>query len=194
MAFSTITQTDGTVRATTWVGLLYELCLLGHHLQGRYNRAKPKFKTNRFGIDYKFDGDVTSFTAKITLEGQRIMNQVTKRPEFKLDSTLGDYLVDAAGLPVAFDGGTGALTGILTFEEALVHAAEMVSYLEAQIEPDQLLKDINIVNLAPQPEDGSDTLDISLPMRNGWNEATGQSVLTPKNYLYILDVPDTEAI
>lgn len=194
MAISTITQTDGTVRATTWVGLLYELLLLGHHLQGRYNRAKPKFKKNAYQLDYKFDGDTTTFTAKVALEGQRIMNQTTGKPEFKLDSTLGDYIVDAAGLPTPFSGGTGVLAGINSYEEALVHAAEMVSFYESQIEPDQLLKDINIVNLTPQPEDGADNLEISLPMRNGWNEATGQSVLTPKNYLYILDVPDTEAI
>jgi hypothetical protein len=194
MTVSTIIQTDGTVRATTWVGLLYELCLLGHNLQGRYNRAKPKFKTNRFGIDYKFDGDITSFTAKISLEGQRTKDPVTNKVGFKLDNTLGEYLVDAAGLPIAFSGGTGALAGYDIYEEALVHTAEIVSYLESQIEPDQLLKDINIVNLVPQPEDGSDTLDISLPMRNGWNPATGQAILTPKNYLYILDVPDTESI
>jgi hypothetical protein len=194
MSISTIVQTDGTVRATTWVGLLYELLLLGHHLQGRYNRAKPKFKKNAYQLDYKFDGDTTTFTGKVSLEGQRVMNPTTSKPEFKLDSTLGDYIVDAAGLPVPFSGGTGVLAGITSYEEALVHTAEMVSFYESQIEPDQLLKDINIVNLVPTPEDGADTLDISLPMRNGWNEATGQSVLTPKNYLYILDVPDTEAI
>ncbi len=194
MAISTIVQTDGTVRATTWVGLLYELLLLGHHLQGRYNRAKPKFKKNAYQLDYKFDGDTTTFTGKVSLEGQRVMNPTTGKPEFKLDSTLGDYIVDANNLPVPFSGGTGVLAGINSYEEALVHTAEMVSFYESQIEPDQLLKDINIVNLTPQPEDGADTLDISLPMRNGWNEATGQSVLTPKNYLYILDVPDTEAI
>jgi hypothetical protein len=194
MAISTIVQTDGTVRATTWVGLLYELLLLGHHLQGRYNRAKPKFKKNAYQLDYKFDGDTTTFTGKVALEGQRVMNPTTSKPEFKLDSTLGEYIVDAAGLPVPFSGGTGVLAGINSYEEALVHTAEMVSFYESQIEPDQLLKEINIVNLVPQPEDGADTLDISLPMRNGWNEATGQSVLTPKNYLYILDVPDTEAI
>jgi hypothetical protein len=194
MALSTIVQTDGTVRATTWVGLLYELLLLGHHLQGRYNRAKPKFKKNAYQIDYKFDGDTTTFTAKVALEGQRLMNPTTGKPEFKLDSTLGDYLVDDAGQPISFSGGTGALAGYDIYEEALVHAAEMVSFYESQIEPDQLLKDINIVNLVPQPEDGANTLDISLPMRNGWNEATGQAVLTPKNYLYILDVSETEAI
>jgi hypothetical protein len=194
MAISTIVQTDGTVRATTWVGLLYELLLLGHHLQGRYNRAKPKFKKNAYQIDFKFDGDTTTFTGKVSLEGQRVMNLTTNKPEFKLDSTLGDYIVDAAGLPVPFSGGTGVLAGYDSYEEALVHTAEMVSFFESQIEPDQLLKDINIVNLVPTPEDGNDTLDISLPMRNGWNEASGQSVLTPKNYLYILDVPDTEAI
>jgi hypothetical protein len=194
MALSTIVQIDGTVRATTWVGLLYELLLLGHHLQGRYNRAKPKFKKNAYQIDYKFDGDTTTFTGKAALEGQRLMNPTTGKPEFKLDSTLGDYLVDDAGQPISFSGGTGALAGYDIYEEALVHAAEMVSFYESQIEPDQLLKDINIVNLVPQPEDGANTLDISLPMRNGWNEATGQAVLTPKNYLYILDVSETEAI
>ncbi|WP_309732416.1 hypothetical protein, partial [Chamaesiphon sp. OTE_75_metabat_556] len=120
MALSTIVQTDGTVRATTWVGLLYELLLLGHHLQGRYNRAKPKFKKNAYQIDYKFDGDTTTFTAKVALEGQRVMNPTTSKPEFKLDSTLGDYIVDAVGLPVPFSGGTGVLAGYDSYEEALV--------------------------------------------------------------------------
>jgi hypothetical protein len=194
MAVSTITQTDGTVHATTWVGLLYELLLLGHILQGRHNRAKPKFKMSSYAIDYKFDADVTSLTAKVALEGQRIFNTVTNKIDFKLDSTLGDYLRDATGATVAFSGGTGALAGYDVYEEALLHTAEMVSFYEAQIEPDQLLKDINIVNTTPTPEDGSDTLDISLPLRNGFNVTTGQCVLVPKNYLYILDVSTTDAI
>jgi hypothetical protein len=194
MAISTITQTDGTVRATTLVGLLYQLVLLGHHLQGRYNRAKPKFKKNAFGIDYKFDGEISSLVAKITLEGQRVLDTVSNKPVFKLDDTFGEYITDAAGLPAVWEPGTGFLAGQATFEEALLHTAKMVSYYESQIEPDQLLKEINIVNEMPTPEDGNDTLDISLPLRNGWDETIGQAFITPKNYLYILDVPDTEVI
>jgi hypothetical protein len=194
MAISTIVQTDGTVRATTWVGLLYELLLLGHHLQGRYNRAKPKFKKNNYTIDYKFDGDTTSLVAKVSLEGQRIVPAGATKPVFKLDDTLGDYLVDAAGAPTPFDGGTGVLAGVTSYEQALADTCEMVSYLESQIEPDQLLKEINIANLTPSPEDGNAILDISIPLRNGWDETIGQASIKPKNYLYILDVPDTEAI
>jgi hypothetical protein len=194
MALSTIVQTDGTVRATTWTGLLYELLLLGHILQGRYNRAKPKFKKNGIGIDYKFDGETTSLVAKVSIEGQRMIPVGQTKPVFKLDSTLGEYLVDAAGAPVPFDGGTGVLAGITSYEQALADVTEMVSYLESQIEPDQLLKEINICNLTPAPEDGNATLDISIPLRNGWDEATGQAVIKPKNYLYILDVSDTEVI
>jgi hypothetical protein len=194
MAISTITQTDGTVRATTLVGLLYQLVLLGHHLQGRYNRAKPKFKKNAFTVDYKFDGETSSLVSKISLEGQRILNAVTNVPEFKLDSTFGDYITDEFGAPAAWNPGTGFLLGQASYEEALLYTAKMVSFYESQIEPDQLLKEINIVNETPTPEDGSDTLDISLPLRNGWDELIGQAVITPKNYLYILDVPDTEAI
>jgi hypothetical protein len=191
---SLVTATDGTIRATTWVGLLYEAILLGHHLQGRYNRAKPKAKKNAFGVDYKFDGETTSLVAKISLEGQRLAPVANASPQFKLDSTFSDYIVDAAGVAVPFSGGTGALAGIATYEEALVHIAEQVSYLESQIEPDQLLKEINIVNLTENPEDGNETLDISIPLRNGWDEALGQASIKPKNYLYIIDVPDTEAI
>ena len=195
MAFSsTITQTDGTVRATTWVGLLYELILLGHILQGRYNRAKPKFKKNAFGVDYKFDGETTSLVAKISLEGQRLIPVGETKPMFVVDKTFSDYLQDANDNPVAFSGGTGALAGIDSYEDALIHAAEMVSFLESQIEPDQLLKDINIVNLTPTPEDGNETLDISIPMRNTFDVATGQANIKPKNYLYILDVAESEAI
>ena len=194
MAISTIIATDGTVRATTWVGLLYELVLLGHHLQGRYNRAKPKFKKTAFTVDYKFDGDVTSLAAKVSLEGQRVLNPATGKVDFKLDSVFGDYITDETGAPTPWSGGTGVLADYDTYEKALVHTAEMVSFYESQIEPDQLLKDINIVNLTPTPEDGNDTLDISLPLRNGFNYATGQAVITPKNYLYILDVPDAEVI
>jgi hypothetical protein len=191
---SLVTATDGTIRATTWVGLLYEAVLLGHHLQGRYNRAKPKAKKNAFGVDYKFDGETTSLVAKISLEGQRLAPVANASPQFKLDSVFSEYLVDAAGVSVPFDGGTGALVGITTYEEALVHIAEQVSYLESQIEPDQLLKEINIVNLTENPEDGNETLDISIPLRNGWDVVTGQASIKPKNYLYIIDVPDTEAI
>jgi hypothetical protein len=191
---SLVTATDGTIRATTWVGLLYEAVLLGHHLQGRYNRAKPKFKRNGISIDYKFDGETTSLVAKVSLEGQRVVAAGTTKPVFQLDSTLGDYLVDAAGAPTAFDGGTGVLAGVTSYEQALADVTEMVSYLESQIEPDQLLKEINIANLTPSPEDGNATLDVSIPLRNGWDETTGQAFITPKNYLYILDVPDTEAI
>ena len=194
MAISTITQTDGTVRATTWTGLLYELLLLGHMLQGRYNRAKPKFKKNGISIDYKFDGETTSLVAKVSLEGQRLIPVGQTKPVFKLDNTLGEYLVDAAGAPVAFDGGTGVLAGVTSYEQALADVTEMVSYLESQIEPDQLLKEINICNLTPAPEDGNATLDISIPLRNGWDEAIGQATIKPKNYLYILDVADTEVI
>ena len=194
MPVSTIVQTDGTVRATTWVGLLYELVLLGHILQGRYNRAKPKFKRNGIGIDYKFDGETTSLVAKMSLEGQRIVPAGTTKPVFKLDSTLGDYLLDETGAPVAFDGGTGVLEGVTSYEQALADTCEMVSYLESQIEPDQLLKEINIANLTPAPEDGNATLDISIPLRNSWDETIGQAIITPKNYLYILDVEDTEVI
>ena len=194
MPVSTIIQTDGTVRATTWTGLLYELLLLGHILQGRYNRAKPKFKKNGVSIDYKFDGETTSLVAKVSLEGQRIIPVGSTKPVFKLDNTLGDYLVDAAGAPTAFDGGTGVLAGVTSYEQALADVTEMVSYLESQIEPDQLLKEINICNLTPAPEDGNATLDISIPLRNGWDEAIGQAVIKPKNYLYILDVEDTVAI
>ncbi|NJR31624.1 MAG: hypothetical protein HC778_00535 [Chamaesiphon sp. CSU_1_12] len=194
MAISTITATDGTVRATTWVGLLYEMCLFGHHLQGRYNRAKPKAKKNIFSLDYKFDGETTTFTCAAILDGQRVMNATTGKPEFKLDTILSDYIVDAAGLPVPFDGGTGVLAGYTTFEDALLYVADMVSFYEAQIEPDLLLKEINVVNKTPTPEEGNETLSISLPLRNGWDESIGQSVITPKNYLFVLDVPDTEAI
>jgi hypothetical protein len=191
---SLVTATDGTVRATTLVGLLYELVLLGHVLQGRYNRAKPKAKKNAFGIDYKFDGETTSLVAKINLEGQRLAPALGARPAFKLDTTFSDYLVDENGVAVAFDGGTGYLAGIESYEEALLHVAENVSYLEAQIEPDQLLKEINIVNVTEAPEDGNETLDISVPLRNTWDTTTGQASIKPKNYLYIIDVPDTEAI
>lgn len=194
MMQSTITQTDGTVRATTWVGLLYELLLLGHVLQGRYNRAKPKFKKSAFNIDYKFDGETTTTVGKVLLEGQRIIPAGQVKPEFVVDKIFSDYLRDAAGNVVAFDGGTGVLAGITTYEDALIHTAEMVSYLESQIEPDQLLKEINIVNLTPTPEDGSETLDVSIPMRNIFDTVTGQANIKPKNYLYILDVPDSEAI
>ena len=194
MPVSTIIQTDGTVRATTWTGLLYELLLLGHILQGRYNRAKPKFKKNGVSIDYKFDGETTSLVAKVSLEGQRIIPVGKTKPVFKLDNTLGDYLLDAAGAPTAFDGGTGVLAGVTSYEQALADVTEMVSYLESQIEPGQLLKEINICNLTPAPEDGNATLDISIPLRNGWDEAIGQAVIKPKNYLYILDVSDTEGI
>lgn len=185
---SLIVQTDGTVQATTWVGLLYELSLLGHVLQGRYNRAKPKFKRNAIAIDYKFDGEATTFVSKLSLEGQRIILPLATKPTFVVDKIYSDYLLDAAGSPIPFDGGTGVLTGITSFEEAIIYAAEMVSFLESQIEPDQLLKEINIVNLTPTPEDGNETLDISIPMRNIWDVAAGKAVLLPKNYLYILDV------
>jgi hypothetical protein len=191
---SLVIATDGTIRATTWVGLLYEAVLYGHHLQGRFNRAKPKTKKNAFAIDYKFDGETTSLTAKINLEGQRLAPVGNARPEFKLDSTLSDYIVDAAGAPAAFDGGTGVLAAFTTYEDALLHIAEQVSFLESQVEPDQLLKEVNIVNVTPNPEDGNETLDISIPLRNGWDEAIGQASIKPKNYLYIIDVPDTEAI
>jgi hypothetical protein len=191
---SLVIATDGTIRATTWVGLLYEATLLGHHLQGRYNRAKPKTKKSAFTIDYKFDGETTSLVAKVNLEGQRLAPVAGAAPKFKLDSIFGDYIVDANGVSVPFSGGTGVLTGIDTFEEALLYIAENVSYLESQIEPDQLLKEINIVNVTPTPEDGNETLDISIPLRNGWDEAIGQASIKPKNYLYIIDVPDTEAI
>ena len=195
MAFtSTITQTDGTVRATTWVGLLYQMLLLGHILQGRYNRAKPKFKKNAFGIDYKFDGETATLVGKILLEGQRVIKVGQTKPEFVVDTIFSDYLQDANGNPVAFDGGTGALAGFTSFEEALIHTAEMVSFLESQIEPDQLLKEINIVNLTPTPEEGSETLDCSIPLRNVWDLDTGRASIVPKNYLYILDVTDSEAI
>jgi hypothetical protein len=53
MLSSLVTATDGTLRATTWVGLLYEAILFGFHLQGRYNRAKPKAKVAIFTVDYK---------------------------------------------------------------------------------------------------------------------------------------------
>jgi hypothetical protein len=191
---STITQTDGTVRATTWVGLLYQLMLLGQILQGRYNRAKPKFKKNAFSIDYKFDGETTSFVSTAQLEGQRLIPEGETKPVFVVDKTFSDYIRNADNEPVAFDGGTGALAGIETFEEALIYTAEMVSYLESQIEPDLLLKEVNIVNLTPQPEDGADTLSVTVPMRNIWDEAIGQAKLLPKNYLYIIDVADSEGI
>jgi hypothetical protein len=191
---SLVVATDGTLRATTWVGLLYEAVLFGHNLQGRYNRAKPKTKQNAFGIDYKFDGETTSLVAKILLGGQRLAPVANASPQFKLDTIFSDYIVDAAGLSVPFDGGTGVLAGITSYEEALVHIAEQVSYRESQIEPDQLLKEINIVNLTESPEDGNETLDISIPLRNGWDHAIGQASIKPKNYLYIIDVPDTEAI
>ena len=195
MAFSSlITQTDGTVRATTWVGLLYEMTLLGHILQGRYNRAKPKFKKAAFAVDYKFDGETSTLVAKILLEGQRVIKVGETKPVFVVDTTFSDYLQDANGNPVAFDGGTGALAGYTSFEEALIHTAEMVSFLESQIEPDQLLKEINIVNLTPTPEEGSETLDCSIPLRNVWDLDTGRASIVPKNYLYILDVTDSEAI
>jgi hypothetical protein len=194
MLTSLVTATDGTIRATTWVGLLYEATLLGHHLQGRYNRAKPKFKKTAFDIDYKFDGETTTLTAKVNLEGQRTAPVAGGRPGFKLDNIFSDYIVDANGLSVPFDGGTGVLTGIATFEEAILFIAENVSFLESQIEPDQLLKEVNIVNVTPTPEDGNETLNISIPLRNGWDEAIGQASIKPKNYLYIIDVPDTEAI
>jgi hypothetical protein len=185
---SLIVQTDGTVQATTWVGLLYELSLLGQILQGRYNRAKPKFKRNAIAVDYKFDGEAATFVAKLSLEGQRIILPAATKPTFVVDKIYSDYLLDADGSPIPFDGGTGVLTGITSFEEAIIYAAEMVSFLESQIEPDQLLKEINIVNLTPTPEDGNETLDISVPMRNIWDVAAGKAILVPKNYLYILDV------
>jgi hypothetical protein len=191
---SLVTATDGTLRATTWVGLLYEAILFGFHLQGRYNRAKPKAKKNAFGVDYKFDGETTSLVAKVNLEGQRLAPVANASPQFKLDNTFSDYIVDAAGVSVPFDGGTGALAGITSYEEALVHIAEQVSYLESQIEPDQLLKEINIVNLNENPEDGNETLDMSIPLRVIWDEVIGQAAIKPKNYLYIIDVPETEAI
>lgn len=194
MLTSLITQIDGTVKATTWVGLLYELVLLGHHLQGRYNRAKPKFKKNAYSIDYKFDGETTTLVGKVSLEGQRLILPGTTKPIFQLDNTLGDYLLDATGSPTTFDGGTGVLAGITSYEEALAYTTEMVSFLESQIEPDQLLKEINIANLTPAPEDGNASLDISIPLRNGWDVALGQAVITPKNYLYIIDVPQNAVI
>jgi hypothetical protein len=194
MLTSLVTATDGTVRATTLVGLLYELVLLGHHLQGRYNRAKPKTKKNAVSVDYKFDGETTTLTAKIILEGQRLAPVGAGSPTFKLDSIFSEYIVDAAGASVPFSGGTGFLAGFDTYEEALLHVAEVVSFLESQIEPDQLLKEVNIVNVTPSPEEGNETLEISIPLRNGWDEAIGQASIKPKNYLYIIDVPDTEAI
>lgn len=194
MAYSsTITQTDGTVRATTWVGLLYNLTMYLHNLQGRYNRAKPKFKRNDVQIDKKYDGEVTSLTAKITLQGQRIVAENSLVPNLKLDSEYSQYIVDENGQPVPFDGGTGVLAGITTIEEAIKLAAEMVSFLESQIEPDQLIKEVNIVNSTPAPEDGVITFDISIPLRNSWDIATGTPNESPKNYLYLLDV-ETEAI
>jgi len=191
---SLITQDDGTVRANTWVGLLYELIRLGYILQGRHNRAKPKFKKNAFQIDEKFDSETTTFTGVVQLEGQRLIPQGAIKPIFVVDKTFSEYIRDAQGNPAPFDGGTGVLAGINSFEEALIHAAEMVSYLESQIEPDLLLKEVNIVNLIPQPEDGADTLNVTIPMRNIWDTATGQSRRVPKNYLYIIDVPDSEVI
>ncbi len=186
---SLIVQTDGTVQATTWVGLLYELSLLGQILQGRYNRAKPKFKRNAISVDYKFDGEAATFVAKASLEGQRLIVAPSTKPEFVVDKIYSDYLLDAASAPIPFDGGTGVLAGINSFEEAWIFTSQMISYLESQIEPDQLLKEINIVNLTPTPEDGNETLDISIPMRNVWDVAAGKAVLVAKNYLYILDVP-----
>jgi hypothetical protein len=194
MLTSLVTATDGTLRASTWIGLLYKAILFGHHLQGRYNRAKPKFKKTAFDIDYKFDGETASLTAKVNLEGQRTAPAAGATPGFRLDNIFSDYIVDAAGASVPFDGGTGVLAGITTFEEAILFIAENVSFLESQIEPDQLLKEINIVNVTPTPEDGNETLNISIPLRNNWDEATGDSSITPKNYLYILDVPESEVI
>lgn len=190
---STITQTDGTVRSTTWVGLLYQLVMLAYTLQGRYNRAKPKFKKSGITIDKKFDGETASLVATISLEGQRIIPANGTKPEFVLDSTLSDYIVDANNAPVPFDGGTGVLAGVTSVEQALADIAEMVSFLESQIEPDQLLKEINIVNLTPAPEDGNAALSITIPLRVVFDIATGKSDIVPKNYLYILDV-DPEAI
>jgi hypothetical protein len=194
MLSSLIVATDGTLRATTWVGLLYEAILFGFHLQGRYNRAKPKAKQNAFGVDYKFDGETTSLVAKILLGGQRLAPVGNASPKFQLDSIFTDYIVDANGVTAPFEGGTGVLAGIDTFEEAIVYIAEQVSYRESQIEPDQLLKEINIVNLSESPEDGNETLDISIPLRVTWDEAIGQAAIKPKNYLFIIDVPDSEAI
>lgn len=191
---SLIVATDGTLRATTWVGLLYEAILFGFHLQGRYNRAKPKNKVNIFNVDYKFDQETASLVAKALFGGQRLAPVGAGRPEFKLDSVLSDYIVDANGVATTFQGGTGVLAGIDTFEEAIVYIAEQVSFRESQIEPDQLLKEINIVNLTENPEDGNETLDISIPLRVTWDEAVGQAAIKPKNYLFIIDVPDSEAI
>ena len=191
---SLITATDGTLRATTWVGLLYEAILFGFHLQGRYNRAKPKNKVSIFTVDYKFDQETASVVAKALFGGQRLAPVGNGRPEFKLDSVLTDYIVDADGVSAPFDGGTGVLTGITTFEEAIVYIAEQVSFRESQIEPDQLLKEINIVNLIENPEDGNETLDLSIPLRVTWDETIGQAAIKPKNYLFIIDVPESEAI
>jgi hypothetical protein len=194
MLTSLITATDGTLRATTWIGLLYKAIAFGHLLQGRYNRAKPKFKKTAFDIDYKFDGETTTQTAKVNLEGQRTAPLAGAEPGFKLDTIFSDYIVDADGVSVPFDGGTGVLAGITSFEEALLFIANNVSFLESQIEPDQLLKEINIVNVTPTPEDGNETLNVSIPLRVIWDEATGDFAIIPKNYLYILDVPESEVI
>jgi hypothetical protein len=167
--------------------------MLGLILQGRHNRAKPKFKKNDIQIDKKFDGEVTTLTAKITLQGQRVVPPNSLKPELKLDDDYSQYLTDATGQQVAFDGGTGVLAGIETYEEAVRTVVSMVSFLESQIEPDQLIKEINIVNENPQPEDGAITMDLSIPLRVGWDLDEGKSTEGPKDYLYLLNV-DTEAI
>jgi hypothetical protein len=195
MAFSSqITQTDGTVRATTIVGLMYQLILLGFTLQGRYNRAKPKTKKNLIQIDKRYDGESATLTAQINLEGQRIDKPGELRPDFVFDKTLSEYILDDNNALVAFDGGTGALEGIESWEQAVFEVAERLSFLESQIEPDLLLKEVNIVNTTPNPEDGAVALNISIPMKINFDSTTGGGVELPKNYLYILDVADNEAI
>jgi hypothetical protein len=189
MAISIFDQpTDGTVKASSWVGLLFQLIMLAETLQGRYNRAKPKNKIKLIEIDKKYDGEIATMTAKITFQGQRVTPPNSIRPELKLDSVLTQYLVDENNQPIAFDGGTGPLTGVTTIEEALQVTAEYVSVLESQIEPDQLIKEVNIVNANPDPEDGILSIEVSIPLRNSWDIAEGKSMETPKNYLYLLDV------
>jgi hypothetical protein len=195
MPVSTITQAAGTVKGTTLVGLLYQLCMLGHSLQSRHNRAKPKFKKNDIVIDFKFDGDVTTMTAAINLQGQRVEVDGQIKPELKLDSDLSQYIVDDTGALVAWSGGDAGdyLEGTMSYEEAILAVAERVSLLESRIEPDLLLKEVNIVNTSPDPENGAVALSVSIPMRNGFDAAAGTSAIAPKNYLWVLDA-DNEAI
>jgi hypothetical protein len=167
-----------TIVAEKLPDALYRAILLLSDLESKANRDNPGQQTNY--VSFQITGDASKvFTATLSLPARMVKDATTNAISLIARNFIVDYLTWVPG--------TGELGGTNSLPDAIVHLANLVTYLERQIDPNIVIQTPNQVQITPNQEAGTFDIAVTMPAEFASDATTGAVTFSMFNYLYVLD-------